>query len=414
MTENTIDTKITDINPEHKISVLNGFLCWFAGVDIDAMKQCPKSQHTKHATIGGAVLFTGILAFFSSFYAIFMVFQNEYLAFCVGIFWALGIINLDKYLIITTKKENQWYNVPIRLVMAIIIGLAVSRPLELRIFKTEIEEKLREQLITKQTDIRTNFDRQIAAKQQIIDDAQLKVEEMRKIYLDEMDGAGGTKKRGIGDIATAKKVEFEKEEIKVQNDIKPIKEQIEVLRKQQENGVNELNTKQSYGILAQNNALSAIDDAGASVMIWVITLLLMMFEITPILLKVTTKSGCYEKVVEATETNTEECYNELMSVNKQLASIKAQKKYESEKATLLKVQAIQIIGAIVDFCKDLLTKQEVFITNSEASYKKSENYNEYNKIEVQKQINDITKKFSMFIVNMYEAMTKITNNYKQP
>jgi hypothetical protein len=201
---------ITTLNPKHEISFLNRFLCWFVGVDIDIIKQCPKSEQTKHTIMGGAVLFTGILAFFSSFYAIFMVFQNEILAFFVGIFWALGIINLDKYLIITTKKENQWYNVPIRLVMAIIIGLAVSRPLVLRIFKTEIDEKLQEQLITKQTNIKVGFD----------------------------------------------------------------------------------------SILAQNNALSVIDDVGVFVIIWIITLLLIMFEITPILLKVTTKSGCYENLIE--------------------------------------------------------------------------------------------------------------------
>ena len=128
------------------------FLWTCAGADKNLLRTCPHDQ-TKYACIGGTILFTAMCAALSSSYACSTIFEdNKYcteLSVCIGIFWGLLIFNLDRMITNTMYSDGKpsislmevLSGLP-RIIMAIIIGIVISVPLELKIFKGEIDKAL--------------------------------------------------------------------------------------------------------------------------------------------------------------------------------------------------------------------------------------------------------------------------------
>ncbi len=138
---------------------------WFsAGGDIKLLERCPHSERVKYEGLGGVVMATAILAFFSGFFAMYTVFgpiqsiaTTQDLdtvavikSLVVATIWALIIFNLDRFIITSTGHgdgteeitgKELLQGIP-RLVMAVVIGLSISAPLEIRVMKTEIDAQL--------------------------------------------------------------------------------------------------------------------------------------------------------------------------------------------------------------------------------------------------------------------------------
>src|SRR5690606_4723391 len=119
---------------------------WFcSGAYQDLLKKCP-SESDKYVGIGGTVLFTGVFAFISGGYAIYTVFQSWWLFLIFGLLWGAMIFNLDRYIVSSLRKENKFGRelkmaVP-RIILAVILALVISKPLELKIFEPEIKGEL--------------------------------------------------------------------------------------------------------------------------------------------------------------------------------------------------------------------------------------------------------------------------------
>jgi hypothetical protein len=146
---------------------VSDFLCFCAGADTQILRYCPHSERVKEQGIGGVVLATATLAFFSGSYGFYTIFssKNGYAlsaeqqsfewgaalcAIAFGLVWSLMIFNLDRFIVSSgghgdgTEKitlTEMLHAIP-RIVMAIVIGLVLSKPLEIRIMKTEIEAEL--------------------------------------------------------------------------------------------------------------------------------------------------------------------------------------------------------------------------------------------------------------------------------
>jgi hypothetical protein len=145
------------------------FLWFCAGADEQLLKLSPHSDHVKYEGIGGIVLATALLAFFSGSYAMYTVFgEKEHLnlmpgtqgidilgfisAVVAGSVWSLVIFNLDRFIITSTGHGDGTSKITLdelkgsipRILMAVVIGVCLSAPLEIRIFKSEIEAQLRE------------------------------------------------------------------------------------------------------------------------------------------------------------------------------------------------------------------------------------------------------------------------------
>ena len=145
-------------------NLLNEFLWICAGADRKVLRQCP-TEHARYAGIGGTILFTAIMASISGGYAIYKVFADEvfdkvnkvwitdmnavYISIVFGIVWGLLIFNLDRFMVNTMysdgthkiTKEERIGATP-RLILAVFIGIVISTPIELRIFKDKIQVQL--------------------------------------------------------------------------------------------------------------------------------------------------------------------------------------------------------------------------------------------------------------------------------
>jgi len=109
------------------------------------------ATHNKYVGIGATVFFTGLFAALSGGYALYFVFSGS--AFAVvyalvfGLLWGLAIFNLDRYIVSTINKNNspfrQFVQATPRILLAVLIGIVVARPLELKVFEKEIQKQLR-------------------------------------------------------------------------------------------------------------------------------------------------------------------------------------------------------------------------------------------------------------------------------
>lgn len=123
---------------------------WFcAGAHIPTLEKHPTEQN-KYIGIGATIFFTGLFAALSGGYAMYFVFKGADFAWLFalffGIVWGLAIFNMDRYIVSSINKNastsKQILQATPRILLAIMIGMVISRPLELKIFDKEIKERL--------------------------------------------------------------------------------------------------------------------------------------------------------------------------------------------------------------------------------------------------------------------------------
>jgi hypothetical protein len=124
---------------------------WFcSGAHISTLEKHP-TEHNKYIGIGATIFFTGLFAALSGGYAMYFVFKGDtaavLFALLFGLIWGLAIFNMDRYIVSSINKsasttKQVWQATP-RILLAIMIGIVISRPLELKIFDKEIKERLK-------------------------------------------------------------------------------------------------------------------------------------------------------------------------------------------------------------------------------------------------------------------------------
>jgi hypothetical protein len=121
------------------------FLLICSGSNIKLLEKSP-TEINKHVGIGGVILFTAILAALSSGYALISVFDNIWSAIGFGLLWGLMIFNLDRFIVASMRKSGnffrQFFAATPRIILAALLGIVISKPLELRIFQKEIDKQL--------------------------------------------------------------------------------------------------------------------------------------------------------------------------------------------------------------------------------------------------------------------------------
>lgn len=149
------------------------FLWQCAGADKNILVNCTYADHVKYACLGGIVLATGVMAALAGGYAFYTIFQPKgsaiskdgidaftvILSLVFGIFWGLIIFNLDRFIISSTGKgdgteaitASEFKNAIPRLVMGAVIALTISKPVEIRMFQSEINSKLHEKQMEQQS-----------------------------------------------------------------------------------------------------------------------------------------------------------------------------------------------------------------------------------------------------------------------
>lgn len=298
----------------------SNFLWWCAGTHQKLLKQFP-SEHTKYAGLGGVILATFVLAALSSGYAIQSVFGNWLWTLGFAIIWGLIIFNFDRFLVSTMRKygvsrrKQLWMAVP-RLGLALLIGLTIARPLELKIFEKEINVKMVENLHSKiqlndsllalenKSMVQaTEAERQrLTDRKQAIEDT---LHQLQNAYVQEADGTGGSRQRGIENITLLKQDAFNRAQIQFAPELASLqsaivsqdsilttaKASLEEKRKQYEQSATA-----NMGFLERNKALSDLSAEESSVWwtVVLVSMLIILIEIGPVLSKLIMPIGPYD------------------------------------------------------------------------------------------------------------------------
>lgn len=129
---------------------LNRFFWFCSGAHIPTLEKYSTEQN-KYTGIGATIFFTGLFAALSGGYAMYFVFKGDDLAivFAIvfGFLWGAAIFNMDRYIVSSINKSastnKQLLQATPRILLAIMIGIVISRPIELKIFDKEIKERLK-------------------------------------------------------------------------------------------------------------------------------------------------------------------------------------------------------------------------------------------------------------------------------
>jgi len=200
--------------------MIQDFFILCSGADTQLLKTCSKGEQNKYAGIGATVFFTAVMAFIASSYALYTVFDSVSAAVFFGFIWGLLIFNLDRFIVSTIKKRNtigqELIQATPRIILAIIIAIVISKPLEMKIFEKEINQVLLEQKNELTLANKDQLALQYTPKiQQLTNDiAALKAEVATKeketnalydIYINEAEGTAGTKLLGKGPVYAEKR-----------------------------------------------------------------------------------------------------------------------------------------------------------------------------------------------------------------
>lgn len=294
--------------------MLKRFFIICSGSDTDILEQCSKGEQNKYAGIGATVFFTAVMAFIAASYALYTVFDNLVTSIFFGLIWGLLIFNLDRYIVSTIKKSDNFIDEIIqaspRIMLAVIIAIVISKPLELKIFEKEINQVLLEQknemTLANKAQIAEQFtpsieglSNDISSLQQQIDTKEAEVNALYDVYISEAEGTAGTKLLGKGPVYAEKREKHdaalaELQQLKAENKAKinNIETQIGALKGDYESQV--VNTQPIInnfdGLMARVNALGELPWLPS----FFIFLLFLAIETSPIFAKLLSPKGAYD------------------------------------------------------------------------------------------------------------------------
>ena len=347
-----------------RLNSLQKLLIWSAGADQEILSQesC-RTERYKYESIGTTVILTAIMAFCSGGYALFTVFGSLTISISLGFIWGSIIFNLDRFFILTASQNKSssklqfWVGAATRLSIAILLGFIVAKPLELRLFESEINQKISQQRREREREesrkdqdtpdvkrinkINEEIDNLTREKNQASDALQ----KARIDAIEEIKGKGVTGKAGVGTIAKErqKNVEtIEKSVTFLDSRIQDLlKEKNSLIKKQQSSLSIKTPQKKEWqegSLLDRISALEALskDDPAIAITNKLITLLLIIIEIAPVLVKILSKEGLYEKLLEKETIDRMNQENLGKMAEKELSKMKELKNFQ------LNIEALMI------------------------------------------------------------------------
>ena len=309
----------------NNMSSIKTFFWFCAGANTALLKRCP-TEASKFTGIGAAVFFTGVLAALSGGYAFYTVFENVFWAIAFALLWGMVIFNLDRFIVSTMrKKRNGWFRELLvaspRILLAVMLAIVISKPLELKIFSKEIDRKLvtlEEQIYQREIEAiesrytaqLADLDKQITGWKNEITALSQRRNELAQIAQQEADGTGGSMKRNAGPIYQLKKADLDKAQAELDaakttnapliNSQQAQREQL-ISAKQAE--IEQLKRNPWNGLAAQLEAMRVLGEENRAIYLAnvFIILLFILLECAPVLVKLMASRGPYDELLEIRE-----------------------------------------------------------------------------------------------------------------
>ncbi|MFT5714268.1 MAG: hypothetical protein ACI9WT_000819 [Flavobacterium sp.] len=302
--------------------MLKQFFILCSGADKKLLDGCSDGEQTKYVGIGATVFFTAVMAFIASAYALFTVFDSLYHALLFGLVWSLLIFNLDRFIVSTIRKRDkfgsEFLQATPRIILAIIIAIVISKPLEIKIFEKEINTVLLKEknamALENKNEVANFFKSnlqenkaEIAGLKSEISKKEQEVNTLYETYITEAEGTKGTMKLGKGPVFTEKIAKHDL--AKKQLDTLQKTNLAKIAEKEQRSSLLQADLAQKIietqpiidsfdGLMARINALNKLP----AIPSLFIMLLFLAIETSPIIAKLLSPKGEYDFKLEDLET----------------------------------------------------------------------------------------------------------------
>jgi hypothetical protein len=305
--------------------MIRRFFILCSGADTHILESCSSGEQTKYAGIGATVFFTAVMAFIASSYALFTVFDNIYAAIFFGLIWGLLIFNLDRFIVSTIKKrdslKSEFLQATPRIILAIIIAVVISKPLEMKIFEKEINQVLLEQkneltlankaqIAQQYTPAVASLNEDIAALKNEIKFEEAETNALYDTYISEAEGRAGTMLLGKGPVYKEKREKHDAALLELRQLKEANANKIAGLETQ----ITALNTEYSQAVIDSQPIIDGFDGLMARInalgeLPWFpsffIFLLFLAIETSPIIVKLLAPKGPYDLKLEDEESAVE-------------------------------------------------------------------------------------------------------------
>lgn len=315
-----------------------------AGGDAFLLERATYSDQVKYFCMGGIVLATGVMASLSGGYAFYTIFSPKTenvldkmrvaksaieipidiptVCFSVifGIIWGLMIYNIDRFIVTSTGKGDGTEAITMqelksalpRLIMGCIIAISISKPVEIRMFKTEIDLEIQKEQEKEKTNLinlaEANFKKANEQTEKNLGKIQLDIDAQQRLSAEYSANLAaeiaGTNGNGADYGPRAEQFERLKNEANAQ--IIALKNTPEYKKAEADKAENEANYKQTISEAGRKAASldgllirikKAHEVAGNTISIF-ITLLFLAIELTPIFFKMMLIKSPYDYLYE--------------------------------------------------------------------------------------------------------------------
>jgi hypothetical protein len=301
--------------------MLKSFFILCSGADKRLLQDCSEGEQTKFVGIGATVFFTAVMAFIASSYALFTVFDSMYPAMLFGMVWGFLIFNLDRFIVSTIRKRDsfssEFLQASPRILLAVIISIVISKPLEIKIFEKEINTVLLKEknamALNNKKEVVHYFQSDLDKNQTEIDRLKLEitkketeVNSLYQTYITEAEGTIGTMRIGKGPVFKEKiaKHDLAKAELDTlrKNNLIKIAEREKKIKTIQTDLEKRVTATQPIidgfdGLMARINALNKLPLIPSLF----IMLLFLAIETSPIITKLLSPKGAYDFKLEDIE-----------------------------------------------------------------------------------------------------------------
>lgn len=301
--------------------MLKRFFITCSGADKDLIYSCSNGEQNKYAGIGATVFFTALMAWLAAGYALYTVFDNIWAAGFFGLVWGLLIFNLDRFIVSTIRKRDrfrqEFLQATPRIVLAMIIAIVISKPLEIKIFQKEIDTVLLKEkndlAMANKKQVANYFEGDLAKNKAETDSLksdiakkEKEVNELYNTYITEAEGTKGTMKLGKGPVYKEKREKHDAALLELEALRKTNLEKIAAREKEAEKLKADLGKKVTEtqpiidsfdGLMARINALNKLPLLPSLF----IMLLFLAIETSPIIAKLLSPKGEYDLKLEDAE-----------------------------------------------------------------------------------------------------------------
>lgn len=311
-----------------------------AGADRFILERSTYGDQIKYVCLGGIIVATGLMAAIAGGYAFYTIFEPKgnaldsfktvnsiagnydntdpktaLLSIVFGLIWGTIIFNIDRFIVTSTGKgdgteaitRKELVGALPRIIMGLIIAMTISKPVEIRMFKTEIDVALHEKQMEQQqiykakTDSLFNSelvkkDKEIEKTESVLAAKRAMYQNLQAQYIDE------ARIVTVGPRALAIKAEMEGLQREISSlqenpDYKRVKKEKEAIEKDREAKLNQ-SEKVSSGLDGLLERIKLAHEKAGWVISLFVTLLFITIELTPIFFKLMLIKSPYDYMEE--------------------------------------------------------------------------------------------------------------------